>query len=253
MSDPSPVANNGKNDPENATAETKKKLHGLEIGYFSSQIVLAVIGIWALTIYHGQLTAMQGQLNQMSNQSAEMQKQTTVLRQQLVGSQAASLDIVLTFVPSGDLTINLINNGLVSATGVHIHGQAQRLRLPDGVRIGNSFPLDETFPIIAPKGRQSPSWALPWHPRELTYKPGWPAGWPGRETFSFEGQIAYQNGFDTGIRDTFCQKWLPRYSIQFKLMESGGGGLVPCRNFDQSIRSTLEAERNAENGADRPF
>jgi len=50
-----------------------------ENGYFSSQIILAAIGIWALTIYHGRLTAMQGQLDQMGKQSAEMQKQTTVM------------------------------------------------------------------------------------------------------------------------------------------------------------------------------
>ena len=68
-----------KNDRESAASEAKKKLHWLEIGYFSSQIILAAIGIWALTIYHGRLTAMQGQLDQMGKQSAEMQKQTTVM------------------------------------------------------------------------------------------------------------------------------------------------------------------------------
>ena len=244
-----------KNDPENAASEAKKKLHWLEIGHFSSQIILAAIGIWALTIYHGQLTAMQGQLDQMDKQSAEMQKQTTVMRQQMVGSQAATLETVFQFIQSGEFIANLTNDGLVSATGVHIHGHAQRLRLTDGIRIGDSFPFDDTFPIIASKGVQRPSWILPWHPRELTYKQEWPAGWPGRESFSFEGEITYQNGFGDGIRDTFCQKWLPRYTIQFKsggLQIGGGGSLVPCRNFDQRVRLTLGAEKQAENGADRP-
>jgi hypothetical protein len=57
----SPVANSDKNDSGNAASETKKKLHWLEIGYFSSQIRLVAIGIWALTIEHGR-------------QSGEMQK-----------------------------------------------------------------------------------------------------------------------------------------------------------------------------------
>ncbi|MGA9671793.1 MAG: hypothetical protein WBQ94_21455, partial [Terracidiphilus sp.] len=55
----------GEQNPSDAQSETKKKLHWLEVGYFSSQIVLAVIGIWALTIYHGQLVAMQEQLAEM--------------------------------------------------------------------------------------------------------------------------------------------------------------------------------------------
>jgi uncharacterized membrane protein YgcG len=244
-----------KNDPENAASETKKKLHWLEIGYFSSQIGLAAIGIVALWIYHGQLTAMQGQLDQMGKQSAEMQKQTTVLRQQMVGTQAAALVPVFQFVPTGQFIINVDNDGLVSASGVHIHGQAQRLRLTDGKRYGDPFPFEEKFPIIAPKGRQAPSWFLPWHPRELMDNKEWPAGWPGRESFTFEGEIRYQNGFGDEIRDTFCQKYIPRYFIQFKsggLSMGGGGALESCRNFDQRVRSILAAEKQAENGADRP-
>ncbi len=243
------------NQPKEDIRQLAKDVHWTTHATFWSQVGLGLIGVVALWIYHGQLTAMQGQLDQMGRQSAEMQKQTTVLRQQMVGTQAAALETVLTFVPSGELTINVINNGLVSATGVHIHGQAQRLRSADGVRIGDSFPLDETFPIIAAKGRPSPSWFLPWHPREFIYERGWPVGWPGRETFSFEGEITYQNGFGDGIRDTFCQKWLPRYTIQFKsggLQISNGGALVPCRNFDRTVRMILEAEKQAENGADRP-
>jgi hypothetical protein len=244
-----------KNAPENGTSETMRKLHWLEAGYFSSQIVLAAIGIWALTIYHGQLTAMQGQLNQMGKQSVEMQKQTNVLRQQMVGTQAAALETVFQFVPTGQFIINVANDGLVSAIGVHIHGQAQRLRLTDGGRYGDPFPLEEKYPVIAPKGRQTPSWFLPWQPRESMDNKEWPAGWPGRESFTFEGEITYQNGFGEEIRDNFCQKYLPRYLIVFKAggySTGGGGTLEPCRNFDQRVRSILEAERQAEHGADRP-
>jgi hypothetical protein len=73
-------------------------------------------------------------------------------------------------------------------------------------------------------------------------------------TFSFEGEITYQNGFGDGIRDTFCWKWLPPYMIKFKsgLANGGGSSFVLCRNFDQRVRLTLEAEKQAENGADRP-
>jgi hypothetical protein len=219
---------------------------------FIVQVILTV-GTWlafiAAAIYAG-IAARQATI--MNQTYGQIQKQTTLMRQQMVGTQAATLETLLTFVPSGEFTINVINDGLVSAIDVHIHGQAQRLR--DGVRIGESFPLDETLPIVAPKQRQSPSWLLPWHPR-VAYPQVWPAGWPGRETFSFQGEITYQNGFGDEIRDTFCWKWLPFYFIQFRVggYSTGGGNLlVPCRNFDQRVRATLEAEKQAENGADRP-
>jgi hypothetical protein len=221
---------------------------------FIVQVILAV-GTWlafiAAAIYAG-IAARQASI--MNQTYGQIEKQTTLMRQQMVGTQAAALETVWTFVPSGQFIANVTNDGLVSATGVHIHGHAQRLR--DGVRVGDSFPFDETFPIIAPKGVQRPSWILPWHPRELMYKQEWPAGWPGRESLSFEGEITYQNGFGDGMRDTFCQKWLPRYFIQFKAggYSTGGGDiLVPCRNFDQMVRSILEAEKQAENGAEHPI
>lgn len=69
------MANTGKPNADYVAADTKKKLHWLEIGYFSSQIGLAVIGIWALTIYHGQQTVMQGQLNEMKRSGEQSTKQ----------------------------------------------------------------------------------------------------------------------------------------------------------------------------------
>jgi hypothetical protein len=179
------------------------------------------------------------------------------MRQQMVGSQASALETGFMFAPNGQFVINVANDGLVSATGVHIQGQAQRLRLADGKRFGDPFPFEEKYPVIAPtpKGREAPSWFLPWHPRDLMDKQEWPAGWPGKESFTFEGEITYQNGFGDQIRDPFCQKYLPRYTLVFKaggLQQGGGGILVPCRNFDQRVRSILEAEKQAENGADRP-
>jgi hypothetical protein len=64
-----------KPDTNDVPADTKKKLHWLEIGYFSSQIVLAVIGIWALTVYHGQLKVMRGQLDEMKRSGEQSTEQ----------------------------------------------------------------------------------------------------------------------------------------------------------------------------------
>lgn len=65
----------GKPNSNDVVTDTRKKLHWLEIGYFSSQIGLAVIGIWALTIYHGQQKVMQGQLDEMKRSGEQSTSQ----------------------------------------------------------------------------------------------------------------------------------------------------------------------------------
>jgi hypothetical protein len=216
-------------------------------------VILAVAGVWGLVIYGGQLTAMRGQLNQMGTQAAEMQKQTNLMRQQMVGTQAAYLSVAMIFTATGVFNMNIINVGLVSATGVHIHGEGHRLRLSDGARIGASVPLIQAYDVIAAKDPKSPSWLMPWHP-QVDNTQGWPAGWPGRDSFSFEGEITYQNGFGDPIRDPFCWKWLPRYTLVFKsgYSSGGGGGLWQCRDFNERVHVILEEEKLVENGADRP-
>jgi len=69
------MADAGKPKADDVPSDTKKKRHWLEIGYFSSQIVLVVIGILALKIYNGQLTVMQGQLNEMKRSGEQSTEQ----------------------------------------------------------------------------------------------------------------------------------------------------------------------------------
>jgi hypothetical protein len=69
---------------DNSQDETKKKLHWLEIGYFSSQIVLAGIGIFALFIYYGQLTEMKhtNELTQQALSGSDKTLQATLTKMQ---------------------------------------------------------------------------------------------------------------------------------------------------------------------------
>jgi hypothetical protein len=62
---------------------SKKQFHALEIAYFLGQIVLAVVGIWAVVIYHGQLTAMQGQLTEMKGSGQQTDRLLGLYQKQL--------------------------------------------------------------------------------------------------------------------------------------------------------------------------
>jgi len=69
------MTNTGKGDTDNGQSETKKKLHWLEIAYFSGQIVLAVVGIWALVIYSRQLSVMRGTLAEVQRSGEQSTQQ----------------------------------------------------------------------------------------------------------------------------------------------------------------------------------
>lgn len=62
------VGNGGNANPDETATQTKKlakELHWLEKANFFGQLILAVVGIIALSIYHSQLSVMQGQLDEM--------------------------------------------------------------------------------------------------------------------------------------------------------------------------------------------
>ena len=75
---------------------------------FIVQVTLAV-GTWlafiAAAIYAG-IAARQASI--MNQTYGQIQKQTMLMRQQMVGTQAATLVITLSFVPSGQLTVTLV-------------------------------------------------------------------------------------------------------------------------------------------------
>jgi hypothetical protein len=71
------LANDGKGQPdnnENQTNELAREFRIAEKWVIGTNIVLAIIGIFALCIYHGQLEVMRGQLAEIIKQFPEIQK-----------------------------------------------------------------------------------------------------------------------------------------------------------------------------------
>lgn len=95
------LSNPSEHNSNNVQTETKKKLHWLEVGYFCSQIILAVIGIWALCIYNGQLNVMRGQLTQMQDSSQQTDRLLFLYQQQLAQLTKQASDTHTLAVDSG--------------------------------------------------------------------------------------------------------------------------------------------------------
>jgi len=208
-------------------------------------IVLELIGISVVTAY----TTIAW------FQSCQTGTANDLLRQQLVGTQAAIVTLSLMFRDNGELMANLVNEGRVTATDAHVRIDATKNTWPDDRPVGAPVVREYDVPPIAGQGGDQKTWTMPWHPHQLTDKQEWPKGWPGPETFSFSAKWSYKNGFGDKITGASCWKWVPNFTITTKRQSSGGGGLVDCRDFDAGIRETQEAEKHAEEergGAPRP-
>lgn len=213
--------------------------------------VLVALGL--LIVNSCQLQTSQEYTQVANNTFNQIQQQTTLMRQQLVGSQGAVLlPSPLTFNSVGQLAAGLQNIGHVTSTIDSFQVEASKETIKDSTRIGSSIVFEPVVDPIASERGFSKTWQLPWRPAQLTDKPVWPKGWPGKYTYEFRLIVTYENGFGDKLHLNFCQKWLPGFSIQYKLQSSGGGGMYDCDVFQQSIKSVLEQERKAEQGADRP-
>jgi hypothetical protein len=233
--------------------DEQAKNSSLQRRNFKVQVWLAIattLAFGAAAIYayiaHRQSIISDGQLTTLQNTLGEFQKQTRLMKQQLVGTQSATLNLTLWFSGNG-LNVSLENMGIVTATNVHFKLDIAPQTVSDLRTTGApiSFEPADIAPI---KGKEawSHTFLLPWHPPQLTNKKEWPADWPGKNTFELRGKFSYQNGFGDEVSEEFCKKWLPEFTITTKAQSSSGGGLYACDEFKADIRSVLEDERTAE-------
>jgi|ERR1700722_9216069 len=192
------------------------------------------------------------QRDSMDNTFHQIEQQTTLMRQQLVGTQAAVLEFGMTLNDVGEFVSGLSNVGHVSATNIEWKVEATRGTLPAGTSIGVPLVFSETFPGISPNRPVTRTRLLPWRPTELSNPTGWSPEWPGKHTYILRAEVSYGNGFGDRVTHHACQVWLPRFMIVYKQQASGGGGLMPCDDLQTAIKSVLEQEKRASAGADRP-
>jgi hypothetical protein len=235
-------------------ARTWKKLETSE----KISHIISFITLLALTFYAG-YTVKIYRANHDAAKSAqetlgEIQKQTTLMRQQVVGTQAAILQLDISFGEDGRLGISLNNLGRVTADLVQFQIEATKGELPGGKPTGAPITFSPPVSTIQAQGAFIRDWTLPWRPKQLSADAGqkWPQGWPGKVTYIFRSKYSYQDGFGDPAEQATCRAWLPRFTINYKLQGSGGGGLIACDDLATVIHSVQEQEKTAENGAEKP-
>lgn len=193
------------------------------------QQVWLIVGTWlafaAAAIYANiarrQLNVMDQTLREAATQTKisqgnldEIQKQTKLLRQQLIGTQAARLEFGSSFEPGNELLISISNNGVIAATSVKMALEVHREDIKSGRTIGNSLKFTHDLPPVL--GSRGSGWrtALPWAAEHgITQPLKWGPGWPFSETTKISGEITYFNGFEDGQPIRICKEWLPAYVV----------------------------------------
>ncbi len=175
------------------------------------------------------------------------QAQTKLIRQQLVGTQAAALDYLTptwqTEGEEGIISATLINHGLISAQDVNFDVTVTRERLSDFKPLESPIPFHKGPETIKAGDRATVERHLPWK-LEVIYSPkgpaypltDWPETWPGDETVEISGVFTYNNGFDDIITKRFCFRWLPMFSYSVGNRSQGIGGMPSCDDTLTTIK-----------------
>ncbi len=194
---------------------------------------IALFALCSVIVGTLQWCAMRGQLE-------EMGRQGNLMRQQLVGTQAAVLRLSTNFDIEG-FVFGLTNIREVDATKVYVKTTMTPISLPNGgtlaspvvhevrpQRIEKDNPFAERLPIPWPLQRDMQE------------------GWPGRRTVKVDGEYGYEDGFGTKILGTFCDIWLPILNITTKRENATVGGSVPCEGIENTIRDILARKKEAD-------
>ena len=199
------------------------------------------------------------QLTSMNKQLSEMQKQTTLSRQQLVGTQAAVLQIDIHEPDSATsgLVGGIRNAGIVNATDVYIRVQITRQRFANGAiaPIGQPLVYEDKPKIIKGGNGTWPDlfyphiWPVPWIRGISQIHPplkSWPANWPGNDITEIQVSLSYNNGFNDSVKQDICYEMTPHFRVEIANGVMSLGGMFPCESFTSEIadaRKTWEAAR----------
>jgi hypothetical protein len=216
---------------DKSTAEIETYLQELKAEFSKSirppKFLLEIVGFIVLCVYAfftlGIYCANQKAADAAHDTLGEIQKQTTLMRQQLVGSQGATVRVEQPSwepSPSSKITIALSNNGVVNAIHVNLSGELFSARLPSGNKIGKPIEIQIVDAAIESKRGYSDSKQVPWLPPTVELEK-----WPGDTVFFFKGSFTYDNGFgDVSKPEAFCFMWLPKWNVAYKGMGNGAGG-----------------------------
>jgi hypothetical protein len=190
---------------------------GMSSGFWTAAATVAIFITTMVYTYYArkQWEAMGNQVTAMQNQLTEMQKQSSLMRQQLVGTQAAVVDInepvSVTPTPLGrkfNITIGFRNDGHVNATGFIAHFKIQVFRIADKTRTGKQWSCDRVVPVIMPP-HSDRSFTSEEHPYLQCLVEGLPDEdlrfiYELKRTIALDVSYTYNNGFEEVRKESGC-------------------------------------------------
>jgi hypothetical protein len=245
----SPDPNDKSNNQQETAKELAREFRWVEVTSLIINGALAVIGIVALCIYHGQLTAMQGQLDQMGKQSTEIQKQTTLMRQQLVGSQGAIVSLNGEFITATPdelatnftISVGLKNTGHIIANKVDMRLNVQVFDFSTNRLVGRIWPCHFEIFALAPTDppRTPPAAYRLCHIDQFSSTDSKLID-NFKRTVAIDGILTYDNGFGEVREEPMCYRYTPKINTGVKYGIDGDDHFYECSQF-QAIRDRILA------------
>lgn len=201
-----PVAN------DSVTTDVKDlegRIRRAEVWMIGLTAAIAFFGLCAVIVGTLQWCAMRGQL-------AEMGRQGTLMHQQLVGTEAAIVNVLefpnIESPNTGNFGFNIAlkNDGHVTAGNVHLALTAQIMNLPSMESVGELWKCDPPDFLLAgntPKNIQCFLNGLntdTWQPIK-----------DFKQTIAVDGAFSYDNGFGETIHRAICLRYIPTIKTNF--------------------------------------
>jgi hypothetical protein len=209
-------------------------------------VILGVYTTYTIKIYranHDTAIAAQKTL-------CEIQKQTTLTRQQLVGSQAAVVNVwpspgienppemTSSGIGSPGFNIAFKNDGNIIANGFYARLKNHRIILPSEKAASDPLPCDFDLPILSKEKPKDFQCSLVGF---LTEKV-WLSMEKLNQTIAVDGTYSYGNGFGEQVTEKVCLRFVPQVRTKYGL--DGDGNFVSCDRFPATLDRLMK--RRAE-------
>jgi len=144
---------------------------------------------------------MRREADAANNTFLQVQHQTTLMRQQLIGSQAAVLSVQISGwnIQAGKITIAVAHEGIINGTLIDLSAGIVKTTISSGKIIGKPATLNIRNEIIRSDGLVRDVFFYESPPKEVPLK-----DWPGNEVVVADGTLIYDDGFGNKVSRRFC-------------------------------------------------
>ncbi len=185
-----------------------------------------------------QWSAARGQLN-------EMQSQNKVMKDQLVGTEAAVInpnDVARVSLSSPYASIDFYfqNTGHVNARNVNVTFSVRRITVPYIKTIGHTFTGEFSRQIVRPLDPSDPNkgpdirFAIPVSSEQLLFIQ------QSKQTIEVSGKLAYDDGFGDAINVPFCERFFT-YKVGSWI---GDARIVRCDEWIDAYQGEIQSIQN---------